>query len=442
MEYQCPARGTSCKYPSSGAFRNYWSRTTCRVWQNRPSAGRQQRPHRRPAAKNARPRSRPGQRRRRRRRARTRAGSVSPRHGRAGQRGMAIPPTATGISTTTSTAAPTQPASPHPPPHQASLDSSSRLSSRSSNRSSNLNSSPNSSSNRRRPRGAGFSSHARPTAVGEAEADVEAPTRRRRERRFLTVWTLPTGRADSRGGGEPERAGTLFADAGRSVGPRGVPQPGSVSPALFHGEKKRLNTNCSTDSRSWFYSQMPYDILPQNATAKSREVRVPDTSHLTRATEIQNSLAVAKPASDQAVPYRKSEISQQKSGGGAVSTQIGHAPVRLEAQGPAAVQCRQNDISQQQKNSSRAVLSQIGHEPGRLEARGQTAVQCRQNENLQQQNGSGVVSTQIGYAPVRLEAQGQTAVQRRQSDSSQQQNSSRAVSNQIGHAPVGLGAHG
>ena len=40
--------------------------------------------------------------------------------------------------------------------------------------------------------------------------------------------------------GELERAGTLFTDAERSVGPRGAPKPGSVSPALFHGEKERL----------------------------------------------------------------------------------------------------------------------------------------------------------------------------------------------------------
>ena len=142
------------------------------------------------------------------------------------------------------------------------------------------------------------------------------------------------------------------------------------------------------------------------ATTESREVRVSDTSHLTRPTEVQNSLGLAKLAADRAVPCRKSEISQQQNGGGAIV----YAPVRLEAQGQTAVQCRQNEISQQQKNNSRAVLTQIGHEPGRLEARGQTAVQCRQNENLQQQNSSGAVSTQIGYAPVRLEAQGQTAV--------------------------------
>ena len=73
----------------------------------------------------------------------------SPRHGRAGRRGMAIPAAATGASTTTSTAPPTQPGLPHPPPHRASLDSSSR----SSNHSSNLNSSPSSSISRRRPRG-------------------------------------------------------------------------------------------------------------------------------------------------------------------------------------------------------------------------------------------------------------------------------------------------
>ena len=226
------------------------------------------------------------------------------------------------------------------------------------------------------------------------------------------------------------------------MGPRGAPKPGSVSQALFHGENQRLNRNCSIDSRSWFNSQMPYDVLPQSATTEFREVRVSDTSHLTRPTKTRDSLALAKPAADRAVPCRKSEISQQQNGGGAVSTQIGHAPVRLEAQGQTALQCRKNKVSQQQKNSSRAVLTQIGHEPRRLEAQGQTAVQCRQNENSQQQNRSEAVSTQIVYAPVRLEAQGQTAVQCRQSDSSQQQNSSRAVSNQIGHAPVRLEAQG
>ena len=163
MAHHCPVQGTSCKYPSTGPFGNCWSRTACRVWQNRPLAGRQQRPHRRLAAKNARPRSPPGQRRRRRTRARTRAGSVfPPRRRRAGRRGTVIPSTATDASTTTSTASPTQPVLPHPPPHQVSLDSSSRLSSRlssrSRNRSSNLNSSPSSSSSsssRRRPRGGG-----------------------------------------------------------------------------------------------------------------------------------------------------------------------------------------------------------------------------------------------------------------------------------------------
>ena len=96
-----------------------------------------------------------------------------------------------------------------------------------------------------------------------------------------------------------------------------------------------------------------------------------DTSYLTRpTTEIQNSPALAKPAADRAVPCRKSEILQQQNGGGVVSTQIGHIPVRLEAQRQTVVQCRQNEISQQQKNSSRAVLTQIGHEPGRLEAQG------------------------------------------------------------------------
>ena len=160
---------------------------------------------------------------------------------------------------------------------------------------------------------------------------------------------------------------------------------------------------------------MPYDVLPQNATTDSREVRVSNTLHLTRPTEIQNSRALAKPAADRAVPCRKSEISQQQNGGGAVSTQTGHAPGRLEDHGQTAVQCRQHEISQQQKNSSRAVLTQIGHEPSRLEAQGQRAVQCRQNENLQFQVR--------GHEPGRLEAQGQTAVQCRQNQNLQLQNS-------------------
>ena len=94
-----------------------------------------------------------------------------------------------------------------------------------------------------------------------------------------------------------------------------------------------------------------------------------EAQDLTRPTEIQNSIALAKPAADRAVPCRKSVISQQQNGGEVVSTQIGHAPVRLKAQGQKAVQCRKNEIWQQQKNSSGAILTQIGHEPGRLEPR-------------------------------------------------------------------------
>ena len=82
------------------------------------------------------------------------------------------------------------------------------------------------------------------------------------------------------------------------------------------------------------------------ATTESREVRVSDTSHLTRPTEIQNSQGLAKPAADRAVPFRESEISQQQNGGRVVSTQIGNAPVRVEAQGQTAVQCRQNDFAE------------------------------------------------------------------------------------------------
>ena len=79
--------------------------------------------------------------------------------------------------------------------------------------------------------------------------------------------------------------------------------------------------------------------------------------------------SVSKPAADRLVPCCKSEISQQQLYGAIVSTQIGHAPVRLEAQGQTAVQCKKNEILQKQKNSSRAVLTQIRNEPGRLEVR-------------------------------------------------------------------------
>ena len=109
------------------------------------------------------------------------------------------------------------------------------------------------------------------------EADVEAPTRGAAAPGGAVSDSQGSANRQSRqqgGGGGAERAGTLFADAGKFVGPRGAPKLGSVSPALFHGEKERFNRNCSTDSRSWFNSQMSYDILLQNATTESREVRV------------------------------------------------------------------------------------------------------------------------------------------------------------------------
>ena len=191
------------------------------------------------------------------------------------------------------------------------------------------------------------------------------------------------------------------------------------------------------NSRRAVSNQIAYAPVQLEAvTTVSKEVRVSDTSHFTRPTEIQKSLELAKPAADRAVPGIKSEISQQQNGGRAVSAHIGHAPVRLGAQGQNAVQCRQSEKLWQQ-NGGRAVPTQIGHAPSRLEAQGQTAVQCRQNNILQQQKSSGAVSTQSVYVPVRLEAQGQTADQHRLSE---QQNSSRAGSNQMGHVPVRLEA--
>ena len=49
--------------------------------------------------------------------------------------------------------------------------------------------------------------------------------------------------------------------------------------------------------------------------------------------------------------------------------------------------------SSQQKNSSRAVSNQMGHAPVRLEAQGQTAVQCRPGDSSQQHNNSSQNTT-------------------------------------------------
>ena len=147
----------------------------------------------------------------------------SPRHRRAGRRGTEIPSAATDDSTPTSMASPTKPVLPHSLPHQVSLDSSSRLSSRSSNRSSNLNSSPSSRSCRRRPRGAGFSSQALPTSaewlavVGEAEVDVEAPTRGAAAPEDAVSDSLGSANWHSRqqGGGRNERAPSVHPSLGQ-----------------------------------------------------------------------------------------------------------------------------------------------------------------------------------------------------------------------------------
>ena len=67
-------------------------------------------------------------------------------------------------------------------------------------------------------------------------------------------------------------------------------------------------------------------------------------------------------------------------------------PFGWKSRAKAAVQCRQSDSSQQQ-NSSRAVSNQIGHAPVRLEAQGQTAVQSRPSDSSQQQNNSSQKTT-------------------------------------------------
>ena len=63
-------------------------------------------------------------------------------------------------------------------------------------------------------------------------------------------------------------------------------------------------------------------------------------SHVTFNTTHRDSeqSSVSKTSSRPSSSVQKSEISQQQqNGGGVVSTQIGHAPVRLEAQGQTAV---------------------------------------------------------------------------------------------------------
>ena len=67
-------------------------------------------------------------------------------------------------------------------------------------------------------------------------------------------------------------------------------------------------------------------------------------------------------------------------------------PLGSKSRAKIAVQCRQSD-SLQQQNSSRAVSNQIGHAPVRLEAQGQTAVQCRPSDSSQQQNSSSQKTT-------------------------------------------------
>ena len=94
------------------------------------------------------------------------------------------------------------------------------------------------------------------------------------------------------------------------------------------------------------------------------------TRHINTTHRDSEQLRVSKTSCKPSSSWRKTEISQQQNGGGEVSTQIGHALVWLEAQGP-------------------------------------TAVQCTQNNNLQQQNYSWGVSIQSEHAPVRLGAQGQ-----------------------------------
>ena len=85
-------------------------------------------------------------------------------------------------------------------------------------------------------------------------------------------------------------------------------------------QRRQSNPSQQQNSSRAVSNQIGYaPVRLEAATTESREVRVSDTSHLIRPTEIQNSLALAKPAVDRAIPCRKSEISQQQNGGVVVS---------------------------------------------------------------------------------------------------------------------------
>ena len=226
----------------------------------------------------------------------------SPRRRRAGRRGTAIPSAATDASTTTSTASPTQPVLPHPPPHQVSLDSSSRLSSRSSNRSSNLNSSPSSSSSnsRRRARVAGFSSQALPTsagwlaAVGEAEADVEAPTRGAAAPGDAVSDSQGSANRQSR----QQQGGWSQNEQVPCSQTQGGPWDLAVHPSLgqFYRPcstvRKRGQTGTVAQTVAVGLTVRCLMIFCRRTLEPSLEVRVSDTSHLTRPAKIQNSLVL------------------------------------------------------------------------------------------------------------------------------------------------------
>ena len=119
---------------------------------------------------------------------------------------------------------------------------------------------------------------------------------------------------------------------------------GSPEPNTTVQRRQSVSSQQQNSSRAVSNQIGHAPVRLEAVTFESREVRVSNTSHLTRPTEIQNSLILAKPAANRAGPCRKSEISQQQNGGGALSTQIGREPVRIEAQSQTAVRCRQNEI--------------------------------------------------------------------------------------------------
>ena len=98
-----------------------------------------------------------------------------------------------------------------------------------------------------------------------------------------------------------------------------------------------------------------------------------------------------KPGARQQVSAGKTRICSSKTVAGQFQLKSGMHPFGCKPR--AKQQFSAGSGSSQQKNSSRAMSNQMGHAPVRLEAQGQTAVQCRPGDSSQQHNNSSQNTT-------------------------------------------------